>query len=266
MSLPLETLQRLEELVANGNEANHIGTDTPALLINGKIVDIEHLQEGRSRYRGRFSTSVMAEFAAYLRNKPGAELFVSPEVARATAYLNLGTQDSPGHGDWAAVLTLKNTAAYQAAVNADGRNVTQRELAEWAEDWAACLTAVRDDESVNLGTAIAAIRNINIVAKKDVGHQDSNFGAKRSALEEIEAKGAGGLPTHFVITTPPHIGFAERAIKLRLSVITGDAPRLCLRIVAKEALQESIQIEFKERLLAAASEHVSHAVVGDFSI
>jgi len=266
--LPLETLTRIEKLVTEAAAPVVLETHKPALLIDGKVVDIEHLSEGRSRFRGQFSTSVLAEFAAYLRDHSGeatSDLFISPDKAIAIAYLNLGDANDPGHGDWKAQLSLKETAAYAAALMACGSRFTQREMAEWAEDWAGNLTALNGENQVPLSAAIAAIRNITIAAKKDVTNTDEDFGASRSALEQIEARGAGGMPTHFLLTTAPYTGFHSRDIKLRLSVITGDSPALKLRIVGKEQEQENILTEFKERLQEATREHVTTAVIGSFS-
>lgn len=266
--LPLETLTRIEKLVTEAAAPVVLETHKPALLIDGKVVDIEHLSEGRSRFRGQFSTSVLSEFAAYLRDHSGvaSDLFISPDKAIAIAYLNLGDANDPGHGDWKAQLSLKETAAYAAALMACGSRFTQREMAEWAEDWAGNLTAFNGENQVPLSAAIAAIRNITIAAKKDVTNTDEDFGAKRSALEQIEARGAGGMPTHFLLTTVPYTGFTVRDIKLRLSVITGDSPALKLRIVGKEQQHEAILTEFKGRLQDATREHVTTAVIGSFSL
>lgn len=247
--MQIETLKRIEELTLQANERHALDHHTPALILDDKVVSIEHLMEGRSRFRGALKTSVLAEFVAYLKRHAGGEGFIDADNMTATAYLNLGTPDDPGHADWSASLNLKATAAYTALQQADGMARSQKQMAEWIEDWSAHLGAVKDGEDISINVALAAIREISIDAKKSVTSTDRDFGASKSSLEEIEARAKGGLPTHFQFRCTPYPGFASREFVLRLSVITGESPALKLRIVGKEQAEEDIAQEFKALLL-----------------
>jgi len=218
--------------------------DIPAALIGDKIVSLEGLQGQRSRFRGTFATNVLAEFVTYVKAHPGGSGFIDADNCTARVLHNLGDAKEPGHADWASVLRLKPTAAYAAIIAACKMPMDQKKLVEFIEDWAQNL-----DAEGGITAALAAIRNVTIAQKKDVTHTDKDFGAKRSALEEIEAKADGGLPGYFLFRTEPYAGFASREFKLRLSVRTGDVPAFVLRIVAAEQVEESIATEFKTILL-----------------
>jgi len=217
----------------------------PAALIGEKIISLEGLESGRARFRGTYSTNVLSEFVAYVVAHPGGTGFIDADNCTARVLHNLGTKDEPGHGDWASMLRLKPTAGYAAVLAVCKAQMDQKKLIEFVEDWSPNL-----DAHGGIAAALAAIRNVTIAQKKDVTHTDKDFGASRSALEEIEAKASGGMPSHFTFHTEPYAGFAAREFKLRLSVLTsGPAPAFVLRTVAAEQIEESIATEFKTILL-----------------
>lgn len=261
--MQIETLMRLEELTLQANERHALDHHTPALILDDKVVSIEHLQEGRSRFRGSLKTTVPAEFVAYLKRYAGGAGFIDADSMTATAYLNLGTPEKPGHADWSASLNLKATAAYTALQQADGMARSQKQMAEWIEDWSNHLGAIKDGEGISINVALAAIREISIEAKKNVTSTDRDFGASRSSMEEIEARAKGGLPTHFQFRCTPYPGFSSRDFVLRLSVITGESPALKLRIVGKEQAEEDIAQEFKALLLEEIGES-AELTIGTF--
>lgn len=259
-------IEKIEELAIEGAGANLLSTHTPAIILAGKVVSLEHLDASRSRFRGRFGTSQLAEYVSYLKANTGGIGFIDPKSPNATVYLNLGDTENPGHGDWTASLALDPTAGYAAILAVEGKRLSQRELVEWIEDWVPQLSAKYGEqaEAVGIGQALLAIRNLTISAKSDVTHTDKDFGASRTALEDIEAKAAGGIPTHLVFRTVPYTGFTEREFRLRISVISGEKPALTLRIVSKEAVGEDIAREFKSLLLSDVGDAAT-LTIGSFS-
>lgn len=245
----IDTLNRIAEMALQANKANVLAEHTPALVLDNKVVSIEHLQEGRSRFRGKFNTTVLSEYVSYLKANPGGVGFIDPKKCAASTFINLGDKKAPGHADWVAKLDLEPTAAYAALLGIEGVPQSQRALAEWIEDWAAVITAEKDGEAMSLSLATTAIRNISIDAKKSVTSEDRDFGATKSALEEIEARAKGGMPTRLILRASPYPGFCEREFHLRTAIITGDKPHITLRIVGKEAQAEDIAAEFKALLL-----------------
>lgn len=245
------TISKIESLALDASNANRLNTHVPAIIISNEIRTVEHLNAGRSRFRGKFSTTALTEFAGYVKGSPGGAGFIDAKACTARVFLNLGTADDPGHGDWTASLALDPTAAYAAIKAVDGLRLSQKDLVAWIEDWSSFLSAKFGEcsEPSSINTALASIRQLTISAKSDVTHTDKDFGASRSALEEIEAKAAGGIPTHLIFACVPYAGFDRREFALRLSVITGEKPALVLRVVSKEAIEEDIAREFKSRLL-----------------
>lgn len=99
--------------------------------------DIEAFMPERIRARGTMQTPFVRDFAAYATQHAdaGTTVFVDAQEMAATAVLNLGGPDAPGHADNKAKLTPIKTAAYKALLGITGRPITQQDAAEFFEDW-----------------------------------------------------------------------------------------------------------------------------------
>ena len=250
-------VQRIAEMAVQAAEANRIKTDTPAVIIGDdhSIASLEFLLEGRSRFRGKFATKSIKSFGEYVGRHADAAnsaAFVNGERLSATAFINLGTENDPGHADWFAQFDVDKSAELKAVEKINGDKLSQRALAEWIEDWRHMLTGEANGEAQSAPQMAAAIRNVKTTATGETTSTARDFGASKSAFEEIEAKSAAGvLPTFINARLTPAEGFAERIIPMRLSVITGDKPGFILRIVAPEKLyaelgEELVQLLTKE--------------------
>lgn len=266
-----KTIDRIEELVLAAHSAEQLArtaTTAPAVITSVPVQSIEHLMAGRARFRGRFSTTVLAEFVRYVNNLPEGAGFINPSSLTARVFHNLGHAAEPGHADWYSDLQLIPTAPYAALLRIEGQPQGQKAAVEWIEDWAEHLVAARiggtEGEQVPITRAIAAIRELTIAAKATATHTDRDFGAARSAMEEVEARAQGGIPSHLEFRCVPYLGFEERTLLVRLSVLTGDKPMLVLRIVGREALEESLAMEFQSLLGAELDEDVP-LILGTFS-
>ncbi|MND99771.1 hypothetical protein D3C80_921630 [compost metagenome] len=220
---------------------------------------------GRSRFRGVLSTSSLGEFCTYVTDRAGtldvtsldgaaklpaavggAKGFIDQDGMSCVVFFNLGDSDKPGHADDRAALKLKPTAAYKALSTLAGSTLSQKDLAEWMEDWAPYLTATLGETPMNIVTAIAAVRNITIKAASERTHQEGNFNASRSAMDRIEAESQDKLPDALHFALVPYEGLIERSFTLRLSALTGgDKPVLKPRWVGEEIQREEIAQEFK---------------------
>jgi uncharacterized protein YfdQ (DUF2303 family) len=218
-----------------------------------KLVDLEQFLEHRTRYRGQFATASLADFATYVKAKspaPGtAEGFVDADRLSAKVFFNLREAENlPGHGDWNATLALRPTAAYTALCGIEGKQLTQRQLIDWLEDWNPNIVMVIDDAgaSMSLSAAVQAFRKLTIAARKDSTHTQGDRSAARTAMEEIEAKAQGAFPDRIRFACVPYLGLSDRTFELRVGVLTDhDDPRIVLRSVQKEAQVEAIAQEFK---------------------
>lgn len=267
-----EALDLLQQTAVHANEIENVPTFIPQLAVPNGITlqSAEKFQPGRSRFRGKYATSTIAEFNAYTKARHEAatasgsnaspagtgstSAFVNADDASAIAYFNLGTPSNPGHADDVAVLSLKNTAAYAALLSINGKQLKQRQLAEFLEDWFDATTPIYPDASptappASLSAAIAAIRDITIASKSEQNSVQGDLNASRSALEEIEARSKKQLPTSFYFEAAPYDGFLPRVFTLRLAVLPQEKdPLLVLRIVGLADVAEKIGKEFEDKV------------------
>lgn len=244
-----ETLQLIiaQAIAANGAPE----TNTPLALLPGdvKLVSLEQYEAGRSRFRGALSTNSLHDFSDYVigRNGPAAKGFVDQDAMSCRVFFNLGTELVPGHADDTATLQLKPTAAYKALRALAGEPQTQKELAEWMEDWHPQLTATDTaGNALSIVKAIAAVRNITIKASAERNHAEGNFSNNTSSMDAIEAASQDTLPAALHFSIVPYDGLAVRVFTLRLSVLTSaDKPTLKPRWVGEEQQREEIAQEFK---------------------
>lgn len=256
--LSKEAIQHIEAQAVAAAGIRVVAQDGDDLLLvpdTYKVQNLERYQEYRNRLRGALNTHSVKDFAKYVEAQnlnEGPRGFIDQDRMSAVVIFNLGDEKTPaGHGDNTATLTLKPTAAFTAAANIAGRQLTQQQLAEWLEDWLPHLTAHAGAAELNMLQAINGIRRMTIQASAKRDSTVGDFGASRSAMDEIEAKSQETLASAFTFTTVPYEGLQAAAIQLRLSVITGkDEPVLKLRWVSEEAQREEFAREFKELLNA----------------
>lgn len=235
-----------------------------------RLHNLEQYQAERDRFRGALNTHSLADFAGYVgrhtNDDPKPAGFVDQEAMSATVIFNLGTDEQPGHGDDTATLTLKPTAAYVALQAIVGKAINQQALAEFLEDWMPYLVAGTGDENLPMLAAINAVRRMSIKATSTQNSEVGNLSARRSAMDEIEARSLETMPTTFIFTTSPYEPLEPASITLRVAVITGrDEPLLKLRWVGEEAQREGFADEFK-RVLNAAVGGLVPLTIGTFKL
>ena len=254
------TIDALNQITATHAAAagRPLGTFVPAVLVpeNYELQNIERLQELRSRFRGAMTTTSMPDFCAHVERRadeldgePTPSGFIDPDAMCCKVFFNLGDAASPGHADDTAALSLKPTAAYAALHQIAGKALSQAQLAEWMEDWAAYLKVVgTEGEDITVGVAVQKIRTIKIKATSERESSENNFSATRSAMDQIEASHAEQQPADLLFHIHPYEGLQAQTFILRLSIITGEKPTLKPRWVQQEAQQEAIAQEFKQVL------------------
>lgn len=244
----------------------------PAIVLPNdfKVSSLENLQEGRFRFRGEMKTTSISDFVKYsIKNavEEGVSCFIDANEMSAETIFNIGTIGEPGHADNTALVKLKQTAPFSALLKIDGVKYRQKELAEWLEDWRDYLMAFDAEGNVlDIKQAISAVRRITIESTRSAEHEDHDFSAKRSVLENVEARSKDVMPAAFQFTCTPYDELKERSIKLRYSVLTGgDVPTLVLRIVQLENLEEQIAQEFRNLLCDEFDESDIETFIGKFS-
>lgn len=268
-----EALQHIESNILAASQSIIEADDGSKIALVPEGVNtlrLEQYQGYRDRFRGTLNTHSIKDFSNYvgshIDSTVGARGFVDQDGMSATVIFNLGNQENPGHGDDSGVLTLKRTAAFQAVQSVIGKALSQQDLAEWLEDWQVNLSAKAGTADIPLLAAIAGIRRMTIKSSSQLDSTVSDFGASRSAMDEIEAKSQETLASGFIFTTVPYEGLQPAAIQLRLSVITGrESPVLKLRWVGEEAQREDFAREFKGVLESEVGGLVP-LTIGTFSI
>lgn len=257
-------IESIGQLAIEAAGANHIHADTPAVILRDpdggqKVQSLEHLQPGRSRYRGAFVTRQLPDFATYVvsetenttRPTGSVQGFIDTEAMHAKVFFNLGNLEHAGHADHHATLKLKPTAAYAALLAIVNKPLDQRTLHDFVEDWRDNISPVYDGKPDDSRTAnaLAAIRDVTVETVRKVGLVERDMGATRSAMESVDAKSSLTLPSGFEFTATPYDGLKLRAFRLRLGVTTGgDKLALTLRIQQAEQITEDIAADFRDRL------------------
>mgnify|MGYP006283263239 CR=1 FL=1 len=247
------TLENLKRTILTANSLPDDLTDFPVVMIpqDMKLESLERFQEAPNAFRGDLQTHFIDDFARYIRDNQGATCFVNPESMTANAYFDLGSPEWPGHGNHQAHLKLIKTAPLMAIEGINGDRMSQRELSDWLQDWVPYLTAVDGEGgAMDLKKAISAVRTIDISTTRNETHEDGDFRGKRSAMEQVEASSRDQLPAGFRFNCQPYQCLGHRDFYVRLSVSggNGDEPKLTLRLVKMEAIQEEMAQEFRERL------------------
>ena len=221
-----------------------------------------HVLEGYAPYRyrlaGTFSTTRLSDFVDYCRENAEdcAKVLVDAEHVQATAILNFGDKTTPGHADNRATLKYQKTTAYTALLAMHSTNPTQRELAEWLEDWRDHLSCWSEFEKIDLAHAVAAVRNVTIEALNNVETTVEQLGATRSEFESIKATSKKTLPTIVSFTCAPYTGLTEHTFSLRLHIHAADrAPRITLRIINLPTHEDQMAIEVVDQITAAFAQH-----------
>lgn len=259
-------IEAIGQLAIEAVAGNRLNTDTPAVILTARdgtqhVQSLEHLQPGRSRLRGKFTSNSLQDFAEFVVTRhevtadpAPAQGFIDTDKMAATVYFNLGDHEHPGHGDHLAALALKPTAAYAAMQAACSRALDQRALHDFLEDWRDNIFPLYDGEESTgkpYSAALAAVRDITIETARSVNSVERDMGATRSAMESVDAKSRLVLPSGFLFKAVPYDGLQERTFTLRLGVNTGgDKLTLVLRIQQAEAITEAIAKDFRDRLAA----------------
>ena len=251
--------------------AKVLNTNTPAIALpdSANIISLEQFQLTRSRFRGVLKTSSLKDFSDYVLAQADGSTsgFVDSDDMTCTVFFNLGDQDTPGHADFRAILNLKKTAAFIALERAAAAKHTQKDLSDFFEDWAPNLKALTPEGTdIDLRRAAGAIRSITIEQARKSEHVVGDMSASRSAMDQIEAKSADGLPAELLFTVIPYEGLQPRTIQLRVAVLTGgDQPILRLRWIGEAQLREDLAQEFKS-VVAAEVGGATDLTIGSFSL
>lgn len=267
----LQTAIGIEEASGAVSSAFNEGQELLALPNHFKLHELEEYMPTRRRARGTLETSNIESFAKYVaaHQSHGATVFVSHKIMAATALLNLGTPENPGHGDNRAKVNPDMTAAYTALRHiAQGQALEQGRVAEFLEDWQSNIQCFKGDisEPVQLKHAISAVRNITIEGLRKVEASEQQLSSSRSTFEAVTASSKDPMPTLIHFTCVPYHGFESRIFIVRLGIRTSDSkPALTLRIINSELHNEEMAEELAAKVRNAIGE-ACPVLIGDYTI
>jgi uncharacterized protein YfdQ (DUF2303 family) len=256
-----KAIERIEQLVAAGNRLP-TDTDVPAVILpdGAAVKSLEHLLAAPRQMQQTYRTERLEDFCRYAKaesesSDEDAAVFVLPDGSGAKAIMDYGCHTAPLWGKHSAVLEMRPTAEFASLRKASASPLGQRELIDWLEDWSHIVTPYRGDDTLSLTKALATIRRVDIKQSKSATHEQNDWSAARSSMEQIEARsGEESMPEGFRVRCQVYPHTQERDITVRLSLLTGDdKPRLRLRIVGLDALMKAIadeiELEIATRLL-----------------
>ncbi len=232
------------------------GTDVPIAVIPAgyKVEALESFNKTRTFFNRMYATHLIPDFVRYVdqyadkTDKP--QCFVSHVNFSAYLAFDKGTPEKPLSASHSTTLTLEKTAEYTALNNIVNVQLTQRELADFIEDFTPNIRAFHNNEELDLGKAVAAVRAITIESAQSQTSVIGDMSSSGSLLEQVEARAAQHvLPTSFEFDCTPYHGLCGHVARLRVSVLTGgDKPRLKLRIMSEGQYRETIVNNFTDIL------------------
>lgn len=265
-------IQQVKDLVLSGYHLGDIGGLACPTALLPKDVSVESLERyglERFRFRGAMDTTSIDDFVRYSVGYASidekARCFIDAENMVARSIFNIGTLDNPGHADNVSTIKLKKTAPFRAVLAINGDQLSQKQIAEWLEDWSDYLTAFDADSNVlSIAQAAQAVRRVSIQQMSQSDHEDDDFSGKKSLMQSVEASSKDVMPVAFEFKCVPYEGLGERRFSLRNSLLKSGEPCFVLRIVQLEAQEEAIANEFRDLLIGKFDGKPVETFIGSF--
>jgi uncharacterized protein YfdQ (DUF2303 family) len=270
--LDSSAIEQVKDLVLSGHHLSDIEKlDCPTVTLPSDVElhSLERFTLKRFRFRGAMHTTSIDDFVrysvGYASEAEPARCFINAEDMSARSIFNIGTLDNPGHADNSASIELKKTAPFRALLGIDGNRLSQKQIAEWLEDWSDYLTAFdAAGETMAIAQAATAVRRVSIQQVNQADHEDDDFSGKKSLMQSIEASSKDVMPVAFEFKCVPYEGLGERRFKLRNSLLKSGEPCFVLRIVQLEAQEEEIANEFRDLLVGKFDGKPVETFIGSF--
>lgn len=251
-------------------QVNSLGSEVALLPKDYELISLEPFMPNRYRYAATMKTPVIDDFAHYVLENVSEKsgCFIDQERMTAGIIFDVGTADSPLHGEHKAYLTLKKTALFRELLGVNGKRFKQIELANWIEDFADYIrVADSNGEEMTALSAAASIRKMSVESLQKVESDVHDFGRKLSVSEQAEVKSEGKRPAAISFKCIPYNGLGERDFIMRVSANTGNnVPEMMLNIKQLEVIEEEIAIEFKGIIDAKLDDERIATFIGTFSL
>ena len=268
MSMDKSAIEKISNLGIQATKIEMADYPVISLPKDFNLQSLEDFQKNKYRFTGTYTTRSLSDFAEYSKQVNSLECFIDEQSMSAESIFDLGNREEPGHAKHKAVLSLNKTAPFQSVLELNGRQKSQRELAEYLEDWKSYITVVDvNGDDMDLKKAIAAIRRITIESTQKSDHESDTYSGSRSSMEELEASTKdGAMPAWLIFSCTPYDQLKSRDFHLRLSLLTEGTPRFKARITRLETAAEEMATEFKELITDKLKSDNAKIYVGDFKV
>lgn len=231
--------------------------------------DVQKFLPFARRLSGKFRTKSIESFAKYVKangSSDASRVFTDTEDMLAVAILDAGNLERPGHGEHKVILALEHTPACSAMHgNVDAGLLSQRQLAEFLEDWRDKWVAEDNEGQIDSAAAIAAVRDLTIDAARKLEQKEESLSASRSTFESVSASSKHRLPSVIQFECKPHDGFVARTFTLRLRVrLDDEKARFKLDLANPAVMDEAIGREFASKIADSLKPDVYLIVLGTF--
>ena len=254
-----DAIAKIEQLVA---ATTNIVPDTyyPAILYpDGMILSgLENFYEHPYRHRGSFATSRIQSFIRYVNEHRGdfTHVFIDDTNMKAEAAFDHyhKASNTAGWREHTAIITMEETPEWSALLNHARHNdywFTQREFLDFMQDWSHALSFKdKDGDVVETNHVYQAVQKLEIKKTGKSIHEEGEFRASSSRLEELDIKGSEqSLPATMHMECKTHIGLESIVVDCRLMVLTnGDTVALGYRINALEKILDGSAKDFLDKL------------------
>lgn len=239
------------------NQANNILEAEKLIALPDKatMIDLSKYTPEKRWFSGRFNTSSVVAFCEYVNDLADdkTQLFISMEEMHARAIFNIVLSDGhPGRCDNNAILAMIPTPE-MIAINklCDGSLMTQRDLAEWMEEWVNIIMPFdTKHDMTEPKTAISAIRSMTVESSRKTDLDIGDMNQKQSTLDQIEAKGKSLTVAGFDVSINCYDDLPINNITVIFSVLTtGNAVKFKARMLRGEKLKEKSRLDLRAALI-----------------
>lgn len=255
MMLDKEAITHLQSIAVAAAGASKEHTDHGFLMVppGFKTESLDQFMRCTSHFRESFRTDHIQSFIEYLDSNDAMPCYIDKKGMCAKVIFDAGDIHEPGHRLHQAYLDLTISPLFKSARNMAALHMcSQRDLAEWLEDWRTHLSAESAfGEEIELRKVINAVRNFQVRGKSGSDHSQESLKASKSAFAQIEANNKDHIPEFIIAHGEPYFGLPDIDIAMRLSVrlsTDDEPPMFSLSIVRADHLMNTIAESFAETI------------------
>lgn len=244
-----------------------------AVTSDANIVDLQKYGQFKRHFEGKFKTPYFEQFFKFIKktnvdDTHKTSCFIDNNSVSARVIFDFGDIAMPYCQRIQASLALEETVAFKELKRRLDRDMTQKELTEFLEDFSSDIHAT-DSEGIviNIGVAINAMRTMTIQATASKTQETEDYSESSSDYAKIEAKFKDKTPRFLIFTIASHTGLEKREFICRISVKTGDDKiKLALRCGKFDEVMEQVNVEFQQKIIEGNVLDEDSVFIGNWEI